>query len=260
MASTSFVDNDGVRIAWESVGSGHPLLMVMGHRWSRRMWHPIIGELQSRYRVISFDNRGSGQSDDPAEDYTIADMSGDALRVLEAAGVDRAHVYGVSMGGVIAQDLALHHAAAVDHLVLGCTVAVTADRLRLTPSRQLSYFVPDRITNFISRPLLYGTTSRTPEIKRDLAALAQERTRRPGLLGQARAVSRYEVDLDGLRQLSHPTLVLHGAKDKVVPAEWGRELASLIPGAHALVFERAGHNYMATHASESNAAVTAFLP
>lgn len=257
--STNFAENDGTRLAWESRGAGTPLLMVMGHRWSRRMWHPIIDGLASKHRVIMFDNRGTGQSSTPPIGYSVGDMAEDCRAVLRAAGESSAHVYGVSMGGVIAQELALSTPAMVDHLILGCTAPVTADRMRLSMSRRVNYYMPDALINFMGRPLLYGRTSKTPAIVKDLAMLAQERTHREGLLGQATAVSTYDVDLEALRCLPHETLVLHGGKDKVVLAEWGRELAELIPNARAVVFDDAGHNYMATHAVESNAAVLEHL-
>ena len=256
---TEFVDNSGVRIAWEQDGSGDPLLLVMGHRWSRRMWHPVVAELQQRFRVITFDNRGSGQSDAPRAGYSLADMTGDAVRVLDAAGVEKAHVFGVSLGGVIAQDLAINHGQRVDRLVLGCTGAITAERMRLGPLRQLTYFLPDALVNAAGRSLLYGQFRTTPAIRRDLAVLAGETTTRHGLLGQAHAVSGHAVDIAALRALPHPTLVLHGAKDKVVPVAWGQELAELIPASQLEVFATAGHNFMPTHADDVTRSLCTFL-
>jgi 3-oxoadipate enol-lactonase len=256
---TELVDSNGVKIAWEQGGSGDPLLLVMGHRWSRRMWHPVLDRLQQEFRVITFDNRGAGESEAPPPGYALSEMTADAVKVLDAAGVERAHVLGVSMGGVIAQDLALHHGDRVDRLVLGCTGAITAERMRLTPVRRLNYYLPDKVVNAAGRSLLYGGWAVTPAIRQDLAVLAGETTTRQGLLGQARAVSGHDVDLEALRRLPHPTLVLHGGKDKVVPVAWGRELATLIPGAQCVVLETAGHNFMPTHAHEMTTAPVGFL-
>jgi pimeloyl-ACP methyl ester carboxylesterase len=256
---TQHLDSGGVRIAWDQEGSGPPLLLVMGHRWSRRMWHPVLDRLRQSFRVITFDNRGSGQSDSPPQRYPLSDMTADAVRVLDAAELSRAHVFGVSMGGVIAQDLAITHPDRVDRLVLGCTGPVTADRMRLTPGRRLNYYLPDRVVNAAGRPLLYGRMGTTSAIRRDLEVLAGERTTRVGLLGQAHAVSRHAVDLDRLRALPHPALVLHGGKDKVVPVAWAHELAELIPDARCRVFDDAGHNFLPTHADETCAALEGFL-
>jgi 3-oxoadipate enol-lactonase len=254
-----FVDNGGVRIAWEQHGSGPPLLLIMGHRWSQRMWHPLLDTLRAHFRVIAFDNRGSGQSDAPAADYTISDMARDAVRVLDAAEVPRAHVFGVSLGGVVAQDLAVLEPDRVNRLVLGCTGAITDGRLRLTRARRLNYYLPDRIVNALGRPLLYGGIKVTPAIREDLRVLSGERTTRHGLLGQATAVSTHAVDLADLRALPHPTLVLHGGKDKVVPPAWGRELADLIPDSRYVLYPLAGHNFMVTHADETCTDVIGFL-
>ena len=256
---TEHLDSGGVRIAWNQEGSGPHLLLVMGHRWSRRMWHPVVDRLRQSFRVITFDNRGSGESDAPAQRYPLSGMTLDALAVLDAAGAGRAHVFGVSMGGVIAQDLAISHPDRVDRLVLGCTGPVTADRMRLTPGRRLNYYLPDRVVNALGRPLLYGGFGTTPAIRRDLEVLAGESTTRVGLLGQAHAVSGHAVDLEKLRALPHPTLVLHGAKDKVVPVAWAHELADLIPDATCQVFETAGHNFLPTHADETCEALAGFL-
>jgi pimeloyl-ACP methyl ester carboxylesterase len=256
---TQHLDSGGVRIAWDQKGSGPPLLLVMGHRWSRRMWHPVLDRLRQSFRVITFDNRGSGQSDSPPQRYLLSDMTADAVRVLDAAEVSRAHVFGVSMGGVIAQDLAITHPDRVDRLVLGCTGPVTADRMRLTPGRRLNYYLPDRVVNAAGRPLLYGRFGTNPAIRRDLEVLAGESTTRVGLLGQAHAVSGHAVDLERLRALPHSTLVLHGRKDKVVPVAWAHELAELVPDATCQVFDTAGHNFLPTHADETCDALEGFL-
>jgi pimeloyl-ACP methyl ester carboxylesterase len=153
---TQVVDSDGVRIAWDEGGAGDPLLLIMGHRWSSRMWHPVLDRLRQSFRVVTFDNRGSGQSDQPAQGYPLAAMTGDAVRVLDAAGIESAHVFGVSMGGVIAQDLAIAHGDRVRKLVLGCTGPVTRDRMRLTPGRRIGYYLPDKLVNAAARSLLYG--------------------------------------------------------------------------------------------------------
>ena len=96
-----FANNKGVRLHWEAAGEGTPVLLIMGHSYTATMWYPIHDALAAKHRVISFDNRGTGESDTTA-DATIADLVADSLAVMEAAGVDKAHVFGVSMGGGIA--------------------------------------------------------------------------------------------------------------------------------------------------------------
>ena len=111
-----------VTIHYQSHGEGPPLLLIMGFGQSGDMWIPVLPYLDG-FRVLFFDNRGTGRSGRPAAGYTIPDMAGDARAVLDAEGIERAHVYGVSMGGMIAQELTLESPDRVDRLVLGCTTA-----------------------------------------------------------------------------------------------------------------------------------------
>jgi pimeloyl-ACP methyl ester carboxylesterase len=110
-----------VRIAWEERGSGEPLLLIQGLGYARWGWEPVVGPLAERHRVLFFDNRGIGESDKPAGPYTARLMADDALQVLDEAGVGRAHVVGASLGGMVAQELAVLAPERVGKLVLCCT-------------------------------------------------------------------------------------------------------------------------------------------
>ena len=110
-----------MKIAWEAHGDGPPLLLIQGLGYPRWSWEPIVPGLAERYRVIAFDNRGIGESDKPPGPYTAREMAGDALQVLDEAGVGRAHVLGASLGGMIAQELVAAEPGRVDRLVLCCT-------------------------------------------------------------------------------------------------------------------------------------------
>jgi 3-oxoadipate enol-lactonase len=116
-----FVENLGVKIYWDEVGAGEPVLLIMGLGWASPMWYRTRPLLAERWRTIAFDNRGVGRSDVPAGPYSIAGMAADAAAVLDAAGVASAHVVGMSMGGMIAQEFALAYPGRVRSLVLGCT-------------------------------------------------------------------------------------------------------------------------------------------
>src|ERR1044072_3098014 len=117
----AFVENEGVRIYWTEQGKGEPLLMIMGLGYSHDMWNRAAPVLAERYHIIMFDNRGVGRSDVPPGPYPIATMAADARAVLDAAGIDRAPVFGLSMGGLIAQEFTLQNPQRVGALVLGCT-------------------------------------------------------------------------------------------------------------------------------------------
>ena len=110
-------------LAYDVIGTGEPLLMINGIGAARESWSRQIGDLSARFRCITFDNRGVGESIVPAGPYTAREMADDAARVLSAAGVGRARVLGVSMGGAVAQELAINHPHLVERLVIACSFA-----------------------------------------------------------------------------------------------------------------------------------------
>src|SRR5271167_4763186 len=117
----SLIENQGTKIYWDERGQGAPVLLIMGLGYTSVMWYRTRPALAQRFRTIAFDNRGVGLSDVPPGPYSIAAMASDAAAVLDAAGVARAHVFGVSMGGMIAQEFALQYPARTRSLILGCT-------------------------------------------------------------------------------------------------------------------------------------------
>src|SRR5271165_1575207 len=117
----AFLENQGAKIYWDEEGNGAPVLLIMGLGYTSCMWHRTRPVLAQQYRTLAFDNRGVGLSDVPPGPYSIATMASDAAAVLDAAGVARAHVFGVSMGGMIAQEFALQYPARTHSLILGCT-------------------------------------------------------------------------------------------------------------------------------------------
>lgn len=247
-------------IWWEEAGQGAPLLLIMGQAFDCRMWRRAVPALAERYRVLTFDNRGIGQSRVPRERFSIADLAADALSVLDAAGAATAHVYGVSMGGLIAQELALTHPERVRSLILGCTGAQDGSYRpgggglrRLVPRWVVLHLFPGAVTR-----ALYGTRPPPMGVREDLQLIGS--TAAPGwvIAQQSSAIAAFESKrrVPGLRV---PTLVLHGSEDRVVPVARGQELASLIPGARWCVLQHAGHNYLTEAAGEANGAVLRFL-
>jgi 3-oxoadipate enol-lactonase len=113
-----FVENKSAKLYWDEQGSGEPLLLIMGLSYPSNMWHRSRPILAERFRTIALDNRGVGQSDAPPGVYSIRLMASDAAAVLDAAGIESAHVFGVSMGGMIAQEFALQYPRRVRSLIL----------------------------------------------------------------------------------------------------------------------------------------------
>ena len=253
----AYVNNGPVRIWWEEVGQGEPVLLVMGFSYPGDMWHRVWPALTDRYRVIRFDNRGVGKSDAPKGPYAIGDMAEDALAVMDAAGVAKAHVYGASMGGGIVQELALQHPDRVASLVLGCTAAPPT---LAGPPPKVPFVMRIAPTKLIFRlrgRRSYGDDVPESAIKEDRAVLLKARITNRGLMGQRQAIAAFS-SRDRVSQLKMPVLVLHGDKDRTVPVEMGRELASLIPGAQLEIIEGAGHMYITTIDCRANEVLKEF--
>ena len=136
-----FTLRDGVKIHWEEKGEGTPVLLIMGHRYRSAMWYPILPALTAAHRTIWFDNRGAGHSG-YSRKLTVGEMAADAFAVMDAAGVERAHVFGVSMGGGIALEMAIQRPERLTSLILGCTGALTAEKRRMPAIMRGLYYLP----------------------------------------------------------------------------------------------------------------------
>jgi 3-oxoadipate enol-lactonase len=230
-----------MKIAWERHGSGPPLLLIHGLGYARWGWEPVVEPLSGSFEVLLFDNRGIGESDAPPGPYTAAELAGDAVQVLDEAGVDRAHVAGTSLGGMVAQELALGWPKRVDRLVLACT----------TPGGAQSYPMPSRTVELMqARATLreYVENALKPDPRRELVdrILAhRERTaqRFEPWAAQAAAGAAFDAS-DRLGALTVPTLVQHGDGDVVVDPRNSDLLVAAIPDARLSVYLGAGHLFM----------------
>ena len=254
-----FTQSAGARIHWDSQGSGTPVLLIMGHLYSGRMWRPLLPALTQQHRAIFFDNRGTGESD-TTRDTTIGQLAADALAVLDAAGAERAHVYGVSLGGAIAAEFAMRYPGRVTSLVLGCT------RMKTTPGSlapgisQLVYYLPRGLVRTLLRSRsAYGPAAPADAVDADLKLLAGERFTMAGARAQSAAMADYVTTPEAVGRLAMPTLVLHGDEDGAVDVKYGREFAAAIPGSRLVIFPGAGHNYLVAANQASTAAVLDFF-
>ncbi len=255
-----FTTNKGVRLYWEEQGQGSPVLLIMGHRYSSAMWYPVWDALAAHHRVIRFDNRGTG-STDTVRGFEVTDLADDAVAVLDAAGIAKAHIYGVSMGGVITLDLALRHPARATSLILGCTGILSADKPRLPAFMRALYYLPRPLLAwlFSRRGHGYGSAAPVDKIAEDRAVLDKDICTMRGVAAQAAAMSRHRVSVGAVRGLTLPTLVLHGDEDGTVPFAYGTELAGALPNSQFVKLEGAGHNYFVAQSDKANAAVLDFL-
>ena len=234
----------------------------MGLGYSLEMWHRTRPLVAARFRTIVFDNRGVGRSDVPTDAWTIADMASDAAAVLDAAGVRRAHVFGISMGGMIAQEFAIAYPERVDRLVLGCTACggpksipaappvlqTLMARANMTPEEGVRAMVP----------YIYDSSTPCERIEEDLAIRLRTFPKAAGYLGQISAIGKWSC-YDRLGKIAAPTLVIHGETDQLVPPENGKILAAEIPGAKLVMLAKASHLFTTDQPEESHAAILGWL-
>jgi pimeloyl-ACP methyl ester carboxylesterase len=237
-----FTTNDGVRIHWQESGVGTPLLLVMGHKYSGEMWWPVLPALTARHRVIWFDNRGTGQSQAP-KSATVAEMVSDSLAVMDAAGVDSAHVWGVSMGGGIAQQVAITAPERVRSLILGCT-AIKTELVKPHPVLgSMLLRIPPGIFKALTGNKAYPNVP-ADIAERDYKMLKSDKFSNHGVVAQHIGIAEFTMTLADAAGISAPTLVQHGTADNMVPYEKGQEIAATIPGAKLSTYEGAAHNYL----------------
>jgi 3-oxoadipate enol-lactonase len=233
------------------------VLLIMGLSFTHEMWFRILPAL-SDYRLLLFDNRGMGRSEVPRGPYSIAQMARDARAVLDAAGVEAAHVVGASMGGMIAQELALSRPERVRSLMLACTTSRGLfgkwPRFRYGQWRGATREERERSL----RSLLYADATPLERIEEDLRVRCACAWCYKGFLNQFAGILMWS-SYARLPRLRLPTLVVHGDQDRLVPVENGRVLASRIPGARFQLIRDAGH-ILATDQPEATVEVmTGFL-
>jgi 3-oxoadipate enol-lactonase len=234
----------------------------MGHRFSSRMWYPVIDVLAAKHRVIWFDNRGAGESSSDGA-TKISQFSDDGFCVMDAAGVAKAHLYGVSMGGVIVIDMALRAPERVTSLIVGCSGVFSADKPRAPKWMLPLYFLPMSVFKLLrgGAKTNYGYGSAAPPdlVAKDMAMLDEDPFSRRGVANQALALSDYVTTKDAVARLTMPSLVMHGDEDKLVPFAYGEELANTLPHSSFFPMRGAGHNYLIARGKEANDATLAFL-
>jgi len=249
-----------LRIAWESQGDGKPVLLVHGLGYTRQGWGPLRELLARRYRVLSFDNRGIGESDIPAGPYAVEELAGDALQVLDEAGVGRAHLLGASLGGMVAQLVAVEHPDRVGRLVLVSTTPGGRDAFPL-PQQTLALMaeaatLPPEVAlrRFVENALAPGS-----ELADEVYAYRRAHPPDPaGWAAQAAAGAAWDAD-GRLVRIAAPTLVLAGTADAVVDPRNAQILADAIPGAQLELIDDAGHLPFWERAEEFGALVERFL-
>jgi pimeloyl-ACP methyl ester carboxylesterase len=256
---------NGVEVAYELRGTGIPIVMIHGAQGDQTMFNNFAPAFLGNYRVLTFDQRGSGLSEKPHGDYSIAQLADDTARLMDHIAFDSAHIIGVSMGGMIALEFALRHPRRVRTLVLGCTTPGGPNAIRIGGEAFTAAYSSTPMSSeergraLAEAAFTRGYIERHPEI---IPAMIEARRQRPldpvALESRLKAAMKHDV-YDRLAQISCPTLVITGKDDALI--SWGnsRLLADKIPNAKLVLLEPAGHCFWIEQPEESYSAITQFI-
>jgi pimeloyl-ACP methyl ester carboxylesterase len=246
---------NGVELAYELLGAGAPIVMIHGAQGDQSMFAAMAKEFAAGYRVLTFDQRGSGLSEKPDTPYSMAMFADDTAALMDHLKMSPAHIIGVSMGGMIAQELTLRHPEQVAKVVLGCTtpggpnakMAAPEVVTKLVEGTKLMASNPEQGLDIIL-PLLYPEefAKAHPEIKQLMLAGMKMMPPTP-----TDSVDRTVAGImtfsayDRLGQIKCPVLIVHGDKDLLIPIENAQLLKSRIPQAEVFMIPNAGHAFQA---------------
>jgi pimeloyl-ACP methyl ester carboxylesterase len=264
MVRVPVAESGDASLWWDSYSEGEPpLLLIQGLGYTADMWHRVLPGLAAQRRVIAFDNRGVGRSSVPEPPWTVEQMADDAIAVLDAAGGARAHVFGVSMGGLIAQEVVLRHPERVASLVLGCTHPGGREAARMDPdaAAMLMDREPKSARDAVdaSLPFVYAAGTSRAAIEEDVEVRLRYPMRAKAYWGQLDAMRRHRGTFDRLGDVAAPTLVLHGDADRLVQPANASLIAEAIPGARLHWLHGASHVFWTDQPDATVDAVNSFL-
>ncbi|MDM0112342.1 alpha/beta hydrolase [Variovorax sp. J22R133] len=237
---TDFIQAGEARTAFERHGEGPPLVLMHGAEASRSMFAALVPHLSKHFTVIAYDQRDCGDTEAPERAATLADLANDAQQFIKALGFKRAHVFGSSFGGRVAQALALLHPQAIDRLVLGSTWPLPRPYEELCPDArrlgELRSGLPGTAEELATWFFPEAFLAQRPELRRIFA------NARPASARSARRAATVASTLDhGVADIVAPTLVLAGELDRVVPPSVTLAMAGRIRGADAVLLPGIGH-------------------
>lgn len=242
------LQSNGISLYYEEHGSGDPLILIMGFTISSIGWHWNIPAFAQSFRTIAFDNRGVGQSEKPAVPYSMPLFADDTAGLLDGLGIDRAHIFGISMGGMIAQEFALRHPGRVKSLILGCThcggenATLSSDpEVRRMLEHIESVSVEEAALAMTKVAVTPWFTQKHMDTLLELNRLsAVHPTPKHGMVSQMAAIQSHDT-YARLPQITAPCLVMTGKQDGLVPPENSVVLSRQIPNAELLILSNASH-------------------
>ncbi|MFD2923152.1 alpha/beta fold hydrolase [Halobacillus naozhouensis] len=256
-----------IQMYYEEKGEGPVLVMIMGLGANLDWWgDDFRNDLSREFRTIAFDNRGSGRTDRPTTGYTIANFARDTIELMNKLDIKKAHIMGFSMGGMVAQEIALHYPERVDKLVLGCTNCggdqqVPADEdVRAWLQKENSGTqgkVKDHLVHILF-PHKFASTHKE-FIKEVLKWAGKAPIDAMSFQRQLRMIFQWDGNYDRLTGLTVPVLVMHGQEDAIIPAENANILNKMIPESELRLFEGGGHGFNTQFPHKVSTEVLSFL-
>jgi 3-oxoadipate enol-lactonase len=258
---------NNIEIAYKIDGSGDPVILIGGFGMVKEGWLQQVTDLEKHFRIITFDNRGVGESTVPKEAFTIADMAADVIGMMDEIGIGTAGIFGVSMGGLITQTLALDYPDRVKKAVLGCTSH--GGRHAIQPQQEVMELLasigdPNMDPEVAARkraPIMFSERFMREEPERMEQYMQMSLGYQPtpqGAAGQMQALSFFNVKRR-LGEIRCPVLVITGDEDRMMPPGNAQLLADGIPGAELYVVKGAEHGFFQEKPEEVNRVLIDFF-
>lgn len=254
-----------IQMYYEMQGEGFPLLLIMGLKRNTEWWYRQIPHLSRHFQVIAFDNRGAGRSDKPEADYSIGMFANDTAGLLDALGIHKAHVLGISMGGYIAQELAITRPDLIQGLVLGCTSCGGRKAVLMSEETQKAYVANEGLTHeqILRKDMhIYFSdeyiANHTKQIEQFVEISMRHVQPPDAFFRQFNACLGHDT-VARLGHIMAPTLIMAGDDDHLVPTENSRILKELMPGAELHLYPSKRHGFFIEEHEKFNRNVTDFL-
>jgi len=257
---------NGININYSVWGQGDPLIVIMGLGSAKIRWGFQLGPFRKYYRTITFDNRGVGKSDKPTGPYTIKMMADDVIGLMDHLGIEKAHILGGSMGGMIAQELAINHPERVNKLVLACTFARRDETSGFSPEVNKAIEAYEKSSRDEASLRRFSSVTMSLSFNKwyyrvfigALLKIAIRFITLTGIIAQFEALLAHDA-ADKLRMIKASTLVITGTEDRVIKPISSEVIASLVPNAKLVKVLGGGHNFPEEMRGEFNREVLDFL-
>ena len=256
---------NGTKIYYEIHGSGTPLILIRGLGSNADHWYSQLPALASRFQVLIFDNRGIARTPDPGNGFSVLDLARETVSLMDFLEFKRAHVFGLSMGGMITQELAINYPERIEGLVLACTHAGGAKQIK--PSKEVKEIFEEMVylasdeSKVKAAPTLFApkTLAERPEVAQEYAKVSLKYPAGPGILTKQWAAVNAHDTSQRLSQIKAFTLILTGDNDVLIPPGNSEILAQGIPNAKLVVVPGGGHQILVERPEACNRAILEFL-